>query len=67
MTRKQKQRVYAIYKGDKFIDVGTKREIADQLGITPNSVTFLASPSHKKRSPNDRFAIFIGYEEDLEE
>ncbi|MGT2729453.1 hypothetical protein ACVRWQ_05915 [Streptococcus phocae subsp. salmonis] len=64
MTRKQKQRVYAIYKGDKFIDVGTKREIAERLGITPNSVAFLASPSHKKRSPNDRFAVFIGYDDE---
>ena len=38
--------IYGLYKGDKFIDVGTAQEIAERQGITPQTVKYLA---HSKR------------------
>lgn len=66
-TKKRRQRIYAVYDGDSFVDVGTKHELAERLGILADSVTFIASPAYKKRRPNGRHAVFIGYEDELEE
>ncbi|MGT2769232.1 MULTISPECIES: hypothetical protein [Streptococcus] len=67
MAKERRQRVYAVYDNDTFVDVGTKHELAERLGIAANSVTFIASPAYKKRRPNVRHAVFIGYEDELEE
>ncbi|MGP6355179.1 hypothetical protein [Streptococcus dysgalactiae] len=65
--KKRRQRTYAVYDDDVFVDIGTKHELAERLGILANSITFMASPSYKKRKPNGRHAVFIGYDDDLEE
>ena len=44
------EKVYAIYKGDKFIDLGTKKELAEKLKIKPKSICYYISPSYQKRS-----------------
>jgi hypothetical protein len=42
-------RVFAVYKGDKYIMDGTLQEIADARGITLSSAKFMTYPSYKKR------------------
>lgn len=41
---------YALYKGDELLAMGTKREIAEQLGISVRSVTCYGTPSYAKRT-----------------
>ncbi|AUN43429.1 host nuclease inhibitor [Streptococcus phage vB_SthS_VA460] len=41
---------YALYKGEEIIGMGTKREIAEQLGISVRSVTFYGTQSYAKRT-----------------
>jgi hypothetical protein len=41
--------IYALYKGDEFIDMGTKKELAKKRGCSPDTIGFLASPSNFKR------------------
>lgn len=41
---------YALYKGDELLAMGTKREIAEQLGISVDSVTCYGTPSYAKRT-----------------
>ena len=49
---------YAIYKGDEFVAVGTASEIAEQLGIKPDTVRWWSYPSAQKRNRgNARTAI----------
>lgn len=67
MANRYRQRIYAVYDGDSFVDVGTKHELAERLGVTTDTIVFTASPAHKKRRPNGRHAVFIGYEDELEE
>lgn len=45
---------YALYKGDTFIDLGTKKYLANLLKCKIDYITWLASPSHKKRIENNK-------------
>ena len=40
--------IYALYKGDKFIDTGTKQYFVDKYGYSYNYMHFLASPVWKR-------------------
>lgn len=41
---------YALYKGDELLAMGTKREIAEQLGISVRSVSFYGTPIYDRRT-----------------
>ena len=41
---------YALYKGDELLAMGTKREIAEKLGVSVNTITFYGAPSYAKRT-----------------
>ena len=58
MIRKN-QGIYAVYKGDKFIDLGTKRELAERMHVRPDFIAYLATPSNKKRIRKDNALIVI--------
>ena len=62
-----KKNVYAIYKGDKFLDLGTPRELAKKFNWKPDTVTYFASRSHKNRINIDNalIAIKIGTTKDI--
>ena len=40
---------YALYKGDKFIDLGTKQYLANLLGVNIRTIEFYHSPTYRKR------------------
>lgn len=44
---------YALYKGDELLAMGTKREIAKQLGISVRSVTCYGTPSYARRTSEE--------------
>ena len=44
-----KNKIYALYHGDKFLIVGTKQELADYLGVKVETITFYSSKVYKKR------------------
>lgn len=48
----KKQIEYALYKGDKFIDIGTKEYLANKLGVQPRTIQFYSYPSNIKRISN---------------
>lgn len=35
---------YALYKGEELIAMGTKREIAEKLGVSPSTVGYYGTP-----------------------
>ncbi len=41
--------IFALYKGDEFLDIGDKYELAEKFGLSPDSVTWLGTPSGKKK------------------
>ena len=45
-----RRKEFALYKGDKFIMIGTAREIAEERGVKPETVRFWSTPAHHKRA-----------------
>lgn len=49
----KEKKEYAIYKGDKFIDLGTREYLAKRFGVTEKYISFLASPTARKRGKKE--------------
>lgn len=71
--RGRKEGVYALYKGEECLAIGTKREISEQLGIKIETLTFYTSKSYKDRIKKvnhyckDGFRELIRIEDDEED
>ena len=49
MKRGVKPSVFALYKGDEFIDVGTLREISARQHLTVSTLRYLATNAYRRR------------------
>ena len=45
---------YALYKGDKLLAIGTKKEIANQLGVKISTIGYYSRPSYAKRTSDEK-------------
>lgn len=63
----RKPKIYAVYKGDTYLTQGTRKEIADYLGIKTRTLDFYASNTYKKRNIEYNKRIIIMLIKDLEE
>lgn len=59
-----KKMLYALYRGDEFIDIGTKYELAKIIGVAPQTISFYASPTYQRRTKNGYVAERVGYDDD---
>ena len=57
-----KERIYALYVGDTFIDVGTAKEIAERQGITPKTVQYLSTPAYLRKLETRKKTSKKGYQ-----
>ena len=48
---------YALYKGDKFIDIGTKEYLAKKLNVRKETIEFYASPAQLKRHKDNCYVV----------
>ena len=49
---------YALYKGEELIAMGTKKEIAEQLGVSASTIGYYGTPVYARRvSENGRRLI----------
>lgn len=55
--------VYAVYKGDKFLDLGTVEELSERFKVKKETVYFWSSPVNKRRMKRNR-KIAIKIEEE---
>lgn len=53
--------VYAFYRGDKFIDVGTLKEISKATGLSINTLKWYQSEAARDRN---KLAVVFKLEED---
>ena len=61
----KKQKEYALYKGDKFIDLGTLEYLSKKLNVEKRTISFYSKPSYLKRSKGNSY-IVIKIEDDEE-
>lgn len=48
---------YALYKGDKFIDIGTKEYLTKLLNVKKETIEFYASPTKLKRNRDNGYVV----------
>ena len=46
---KKDNHVYAFYKGEEVISIGTKKELAKNLNLKMNTITYYVSNTYKER------------------
>jgi hypothetical protein len=54
---KKNNHIYAIYKGEEFLFVGSKEECAEYLNVKPFTIYFMSSPTYRKRRANSKNAL----------
>ena len=65
MNYGRKPNVFALYRGDTFVDVGTLDELAARTGIKKDSLRFYATSVHRRRMKNpDKCLVCVRLEED---
>ena len=40
---------YALYKGESMLTMGTLKEIADEMGVKKDTITYYGTPTYAKR------------------
>lgn len=57
---------YALYKGDEFLEIGTRQELAEYLGVSITTIDFYKSKAWLDRS-GYRSYVLVEVKEDEEE
>lgn len=58
---------YALYKGDQIIAVGTANQIAEEIGVKPETVYYYKSPSYQRRVSGKNGRVLVDIDEDESE
>lgn len=59
MDRVMKIVNYAIYKGDDFLFMGTKKECSDYLNVKESTISYYTTSTYKKRNKNGNNLVVI--------
>ena len=49
-----KEKIYALYRGEKFLGIGTKKELAELLNVKVETISFYGTLAHKKRTSSEK-------------
>lgn len=52
-------KTYALYYGDEFIDLGSRKHIAEILKVKESTVEFYTSPVWRKRHKHENEGIIV--------
>lgn len=44
-----KEKLFALYKGEEFIDIGTAKELAKKMNVKSETIRFLSTPAKLRR------------------
>ncbi|WP_283571710.1 hypothetical protein [Streptococcus agalactiae] len=58
--------IYTIYDDDKFVDVGTKEELSERLGIKKATIEQYMTKSYQALASSKRIALLVGIEEEYD-
>ena len=50
----RKKYVYALYKGDEFIDLGTLEELAKKEGVKKHTILYYQTQAYKRKAKEDK-------------
>lgn len=46
-------KVYALYKGEELLDIGTIRELAEKFGVKTKTLYYYRTPTYLKRTSDE--------------
>lgn len=52
-----KKRIYALYHGDEFIDLGTGEYLAKKINVKRETITYYMSQAHRKRTNSNGWIV----------
>ncbi|RVU73504.1 hypothetical protein EJK20_07670 [Lactobacillus xujianguonis] len=52
------ERVYAMYRGDEFVDVGTIKELAERSHLSPVTLRYRATPGATRRDKGHSVLLY---------
>lgn len=58
------KRIWAMYKGDACLAIGTRRQIAQQLNMTAAAVAYCATPRNARRNTGGNRKTLICIDDD---
>ena len=47
-----REKIFALYKGDTFLGLGTAKELAKERNVNPEFIRYLSTPSNLRRINN---------------
>ena len=50
----RKKQIYALYRGDEFINLGTIEELAKYENVKPKTIRYFQTPCYKKKFKEDK-------------
>ena len=54
---RKKVKDYAIYKGDRFIDLGSVRYLAKKMNVKEETIKFYSTPTYQKRTGGRGYVV----------
>ena len=67
MGRPKSNHLYAVYRDDELLGIGTADELAELLGLSRRTVTWMSTPAARKRAEENPAHMFAIRVEDDEE
>lgn len=55
----KKEKVYALYKGDRYIDMGTRKYLSELIGVTEQTIYFYSTLTYAKRGGDNRYVVIL--------
>lgn len=49
-----REKNYALYRGEKFLGIGTKKELAELLNVKVETISFYGTPAYKRRTNQNK-------------
>lgn len=49
-----KEKIYALYRGEKILGIGTKKELAELLNVKVETISFYNTPAYTKRTSQEK-------------
>lgn len=49
-----KEKEFALYKGDKLLSIGTKKNLAKEKNVKVETISFYGSPTYRKRTSKNK-------------
>ena len=62
-----REALFALYRGDEFVDVGTRKELAARLGVTASYIQYMSTPVYRERIRGHEDTRLMAYRVEEEE